>query len=277
VLYRLAQLCATRWTVVHVDLHGYSGVETHVFLSELAGQISRAAGLPTPEADRPLLSLRRGLQGAGKKRILLLLDEMAVLAQYPDVALQLRAMAKWEPPTVRIVMAGTSRDLDRLTETSARGSSPVNEFLNREVDQLTHEEARLLLEQPVLGRYRYEPAALERLIELGAGRPFFLNALARDALEAVRQEGGRLITAAHVEAARQDAPVTLARWYRELVGELDELSRAALPVLIENGGEVPLIHADALRSAGIVVGPRRALMLDPIFIDWWHRSGGGAR
>ncbi len=273
VLYRLAQLCADTWTVVMVDLHGYSGVEDRVFLRELAGQIARAAGIEEPEADRPLHALRRALGAAGTRQVLLLLDEMAVLARYPDVALQLRAMSKWSAPQVRIVIAGTSRDLDRLTITNARGSSPVNEFLNRELDQLTHEEARSLLEQPVLGRYNYEPAALEGLIELGAGRPFFLNALAHLALEEVRKEGTRAVTAAHVEAARQEAPSSLARWYRELVGELDDATRAALPALIDAGGQIPPEHGEALRSAGIVVGPRRAMALDPIFTDWWRRGG----
>lgn len=32
-------------------------------------------------------------------------------------------------------------------------------------------------------------------------------------------------------------------------------------------------YAEALRSAGIVVGPRRSMTLDPIFIDWWRREG----
>ena len=273
VLYRLAQLCADSWTVVVVDLHGYSGVEDGVFLRELAGQIARTAGIDAPEADRPLLALRRALGAAGARRIMLLLDEMAILARYPDAALQLRAMSKWESPMVHVVIAGTLRDLDRLTMSTARGSSPVNEFLNRELDQLTRQEALSLLEQPVLGRYRYEEPSLERLLELGAGRPFFLNALAHLTLEVVRQEGGRVITAAHVEAARQEAPGYLARWYRELVGELDEASRAALPQLIEAGGGLFGAHAEALRSAGIVVGPRRAMALDPIFIDWWRRGG----
>jgi tetratricopeptide (TPR) repeat protein len=272
VLYRLAQLCADSWTVVVVDLHGYSGLDDGLFLRELAGQIARAAGIDAPEADRPLLALRRAL-GAGARRILLLLDEMAILARYPDAALQLRAMSKWESPVVHVVIAGTLRDLDRLTMSAVRGSSPVNEFLNRELDQLTRQEALSLLEQPVLGRYRYEEPSLERLLELGAGRPFFLNALAHLTLEVVRQEGGRVITPAHVDAARQEAPGYLARWYRELVGELDDGSRASLPQLIEAGGGAAGPHAEALRSAGIVVGPRRAMSLDPIFIDWWRRGG----
>jgi hypothetical protein len=265
VLYKLAQLCADSWTVVVIDLHGYSGVEDRVFLRELAGQIARAVGIEAPEADRPLLALRRAL-GPDARRILLLLDEMAILAQYPDAALQLRAMSKWQSPVVRVVVAGTPRDLDRLTSNTAQ-------FLNRELDHLTRQEARELLEQPVLGRYSYEPAGLERLLELGAGRPFFLNALARLALEVVRQEGARVVTAGHVEAARQEARSSLARWYRELVGELDDPTRAALPAIMEAGGAIPGDHAEALRSAGIVVGPRRAMMLDPIFTDWW-RAGG---
>jgi tetratricopeptide (TPR) repeat protein len=273
VLYRLAQLCADTWTVVIVDLHGYSGLDERVFLRELAGQIARTAGIDAPDEDRPLLALRRALAAAGTRRVLLLLDEMAVLARYPDVALQLRAMSKWDAPQVRVVIAGTSRDLDRLTTTTVRGSSPINEFLNRELDQLTREEALSLLERPVLGRYRYERAALERLLELGAGRPFFLNALAHLTFEVVRQEGARVVSEAHVDAARQEAQSSLARWYRELMGELDAASRAALPALIEAGGTIPIEHAEALRSAGIVVGPRRSMTLDPIFIDWWRREG----
>jgi hypothetical protein len=242
-------------------------------LSELAGQVARAAGIDSLAEDQPLLALRRALMASRTPRILLLLDEIAILARYPDVALQLRAMSKWEEPIVRLVMAGTSRDLDRLTSSTQRGSSPINELVNRELDQLTRQEAVSLLEQPVLGRYQYESAALERILELGAGRPFFLNALAYLALEIVRQAGTRVVTAGYVEAARLEAASYLARWYRELVGELDDMTRAALPALIEAGGTISGDHAEALRSAGITVGLRRAMTFDPIFIDWWRRGG----
>ena len=273
VLYRLAELCKDTWTVVVVDLHGYSGVDDRVMLRELAGQVARAVGIDSLTEDQPLLALRRALMASRTPRILLLLDEIAILARYPDAALQLRAMSKWEAPTVRVVMAGTSRDLDRLTSSTQRGSSPINELVNRELDQLTRQEAVSLLEQPVIGRYQYESAALERILELGAGRPFFLNALAYLALEIVRMAGTRVVTAGYVEAARLEAASYLARWYRELVGELDDLTRAALPALIDAGGTIAGDHAEALRSAGITVGPRRAMTFDPIFTDWWRRGG----
>jgi tetratricopeptide (TPR) repeat protein len=280
VLYRLAQLCAPTWAVCLVDLHTHSGAhDDHELMRELAEQVARAAGADAPELalalaeERPLLALQRALKAGRTRRVLLLLDEMAILAHYPDAALQLRAMSKWSDPLVRVVTAGTPRDLDRITTSTVRGSSALNEFLNRELDALTHQEAVSLLERPVLGRYRYEPGALDAILALGAGRPFFLNAIAHLALEAVRQEGGRVVTEAHVEAARRDASSALGRWYRELLGELDEHTRGALPAMVAQGGAVPTEHADALRSAGIAVGPRRATALDPIFADWWNRGG----
>lgn len=273
VLYRFAELCGPAWTVIPVDLHNYVGMTDHELMRELASDVARALGFAAPTGDQPFQTLRHALGTLRTQRVLLLLDEIAILAGCPDTAIQLRAMSKWRTATIRIVMAGTYRDLDRLTACTDLGSSPVNEFINRELGQLTREEARSLLEQPVLGRYRYEVAALDQLLELGAGRPFFLNALAYLTLEVVRQDGGRTITAAHVDAARREASSYLAGRYHELVRELDALHRDALPAIITTGGKTSGPQAHAVYNAGIAIGSRFAAQLDPIFIEWWRARG----
>ncbi len=278
VLYRLRDLCKGEWTVALVDLHAFTGDDDRSLLRGISREIAAAAGVVAPvDGERPLDGLLDALRAAKLTRVLLLLDEMAVLSAHPDAAAQLRWMSKWVSPTVRILGAGTSRDLDAVSEATLDryGSSALNEFMNRELDQLSRQEAVELLERPFLGHYRYEGAAMERLLELGAGRPFFLNLFAHLTLEETRREGGRVVTAAHVDGAWREAVGYLGRWYREFLHELDDASYAALPDLIESGGPIKGAHAEAVRSAGITVGPRRHMRLDPMFIEWW--SSGGRR
>jgi tetratricopeptide (TPR) repeat protein len=278
VLYRLRDLCKGDWLVAFADLHAFSGVDDRLLLEGICHEVAAAGGVRFGPGDpRPLEALRRAMRDAATGRVLLLLDELAVLADHPDAAFQLRAMSKWTAPMVRIVYAGTSRDLDTVSTATFRyrGSSPLNELINRELDQITHQESISLLERPVLGRYTYERTALDQLVELGAGRPFFLNLFAYLTIEVIRQEGAHVVTPAHVAAARAEAMSYLDRWFREFLRELDDDSYAALPDLIRINARLTGKHAEALRSAGITIGPRRDMRLDAIFIDWW--SAGGRR
>ncbi len=272
LLYRLRERCAEEWQVVFLDLHDYNLVSDEEFAREFYGEILDACNIPTSSAE-PLVS-RRGLQkklnAAKIKRMLLLLDEGAVLAEHPRFSQQLRAMSKWDTPKTRIVVTGTRRDFELFTEsTRTLGSAPFNEFTNKELDQLSKKNARDLLERPVLGYYRYEEKAVDTLLKFGAGRPFFLNMLARLTLNAARAEEGRLIRQTHVEAALEEAPHELHQWYLDFLRELPE--SVALPSLVkDNPVPVPEGDAEILRSAGLTVGPRGKLRLDPLFIKWYE-------
>jgi WD40 repeat protein/DNA-directed RNA polymerase subunit RPC12/RpoP len=276
-LYHLAKAYEGAVTTVSIDLHSFAIQSTPEMAASLRRHVYRSC-LPDATAPPPadLHELQSALWDGGVRRLILLLDEMAVLEDHPLMAFQLRAVSKWQQPDTRLVVAGTASDLLKVVDAAVnRGSSPFNEFGRFELEELTRQDAQELLEKPVVGYYRYEPAAVELLLASGGGRPFHLNALAQFTLKAVQAGGGKVITVAHVESARREATYELGQWFREFIMELDPATRSKLPELVHAKSARALgPYTKSLWNAGLTVGPRHSLHLCPLFTDWWVSREG---
>ena len=275
-LYRVKNECAGEWTPVLVDLQGLSLIDPSDMPQEMFKQICRECNFRVPRRTDttnfrhlPELLIQHSV-----KKLLLLVDEIGFLAQSPSLALHLRYMSKWLSPRTRIVTAGTEADLNKVCHAVDQrypGSPPFNEFANMEITELSDQDARNLVEEPLKRRYRYDPEALEALVRLGAGRPFFLNALAALALKAVQRERGRIVEKRHIDTARKDARHELRHWYPDFIKELPTSLVENLAVLAKNSERTLPYHlALPLRSAGLAVGSRSEARLDPLFTDWWQ-------
>ena len=274
-LYQLAEAKGDDRTVTYIDLHTFAGDSGSSLVSGLRQEILRGC-LKKSVKDAPvdLRELQARIQEAGVMKLLILLDEMAVLAKHPPMALQLRAMSKWQEPETRLVIAGTASDFRKVTHAVMdSGSSPFNEFRTCKLEEITRQYAQDLLVNPVLGYYRYEVDAIEEMLMLGGGRPFFLNALAQLAFRFVQTEKGRVIRLSHVESARREAMYELGRWFQEFISELDKRDQNELPELVEECPDsVPSPYAEALQDVGLTVGPRHESRLCPLFKDWWNSN-----
>jgi RNase P subunit RPR2 len=261
-LYRVKKECTDEWTTAFVDLQSLILLNQSEMPKEMCRQICRECDFRAPySADATdFRHLPELLMHYGVKKFLLLVDEIGFLAQSPALALHLRHMAKWSSPRTRIVTAGTETDLNKVCHAVDKrypGSPPFNEFSN--------------IEEPLKRRYRYDPEALEALVRLGAGRPFFLNALAALALKSVQRERGRLIQQKHIDEARKEAQYELRHWYPGFVKELPTFLVSSLEALIKSRDDTLPPHlALPLRGAGLTIGPRGDTRLDPLFIDWWQ-------
>ena len=274
-LYQLARIFGSRKTTVSIDLHTFAGYSSAKVAAGLRRDIFRAC-LPNATGRVPsdFRVLQRKIQEAGVEQLLILLDEMAVLAKHPTVALQLRAMSKWQQPTTSLIVAGTISDEQKVSASALDiGSPPFNEFRVCKLEEISPRHARELLEKPVLGFYRYESSAIEMLLKLGGGQPFFLNILGQLVLKFVQYEREYIIKPKHVEAARKEAVYELGRWFQEFMVELAPATRNALPTLVRDYPEnLPAIHSESLQNAGLTVGPRSQLRLSPLFTDWWNSN-----
>jgi hypothetical protein len=166
-----------------------------------------------------------------------------------------------------------------ITEMASRAletSDPFNEFEVERLGNLAPGESREMLLTLVQDRCELRPDALQRLIEHGAGRPFFLNMLARLAFEEMRRAGSRMIRDEDVEKAIAAAPTKLDALYRRYYNDLNVGARRALDELVHHPDEIlPDTYKEDLERVGLTVGWPPALRLDPIFISWHGKRKGG--
>ena len=132
-------------------------------------------------------------------RLILLMDEMDVMSQYDHlVQQQLRRIFMRDfASSLGAVVAGIqiSKEWDRV-------ESPwYNLFNEIAVQPFSREQALDLLIEPVRDVYRYDPAALEFVIEHSDGRPFRIQQYALEAVNHMLQQRRRRITLADVEVA----------------------------------------------------------------------------
>lgn len=276
-LYQLQQAFEKdRWTTVFIDLHGFLDLSPSEMSAALRKKIYSAC--VNGECDKPLnlQDLQTNLQKADIRNLLILLDEISVLAHYPLVSLHLRAMSKWLQPETRLIVAGTASDFSTVTKYALdKGSPPFNEFKRCELEEISHRDARELLEKPVLGNYRYEKKAVEAIIDLCGGQPFYLNILGALTLKTVRSssEVRRDLRFEDVQIARNEAIYELTPWFQELLAELAPGTEAFLLKIIKQDISNMLpSHQETLRNSGLMVGLRQTQRLFPLFLDWWNSN-----
>jgi ligand-binding sensor domain-containing protein len=134
-------------------------------------------------------------------RLILLLDEMDVMSNYSRVVQQRlrRIFMRDFAASLGAVVAGIqiSKEWDRV-------ESPwYNLFNEIELGPFNRQQAIQLLTEPVQEYYRYDPAALEFIIEQSDGRPFRLQQYALEAINRMLASGRRVITLGDVEYAHE--------------------------------------------------------------------------
>jgi branched-chain amino acid transport system substrate-binding protein len=154
-----------------------------------------------------LKAVADALGAAGKKpvKLVLLIDEIDRLNAYGSaIKYDLRTLfqSPYLEDRVRFVLTGFH--LDESVPPDAT-SPPFNYLARRTMASLEEPEARSLIETPAWGFYRYEPAAVRRIIELSAGRPFVIQALCLRLIDHILDQKRRTVTAADLDAVQ--APV----------------------------------------------------------------------
>jgi predicted AAA+ superfamily ATPase len=132
-------------------------------------------------------------------RLVLLIDEVDALREDPE------AMGdQWLGPLLedcsqelRVVLAGVGRGASGSGETHRRHGT-LDEL---ELEPFTPEEAEALVKRPVAGVFRYEPGAVERILQLSRRRPYLIQRLCLHAVNRMLDEGRTTVRPADVEAA----------------------------------------------------------------------------
>jgi ligand-binding sensor domain-containing protein len=135
-------------------------------------------------------------------RLILLLDEMDVMSSYSRLVQQRlrRIFMRDFAATLGAVVAGIqiSKEWDRV-------ESPwFNLFNEIQLGPFNREQALQLLVEPIYEYYRYDPAALEFIIENSDGRPYRLQQYALEAVNHMLAANRRVITLDDAEYAHED-------------------------------------------------------------------------
>jgi len=132
-----------------------------------------------------------------------------------------------------IVMAGSTKLEERDPEFWA---SCLGQSLHRRISFLSRKDALLLITEPVAGSVSYEPGVPERLLDLGAGQPFYTQVLCQGLVDRLNEEGETTATAEDVDQVVRDIvdnplPHMIFTW-----GSLSDVEKVALAAMAEIGG-----------------------------------------
>jgi AAA+ ATPase superfamily predicted ATPase len=136
-----------------------------------------------------------------KVKLALLIDEVDVLNEYSErVNQRLRGIfMKTFAENLVAVMSGVG-----VKRTWNSEVSPWYNFFDEiEITAFSREEAEALIKTPVAGVFRYEPEAVERILDLSQKKPYLVQKLCIHAVNRILEEGRTTVRSADVEAAHQ--------------------------------------------------------------------------
>jgi tetratricopeptide (TPR) repeat protein len=137
---------------------------------------------------------------AKKVKLVLLIDEVDVLNEYSErVNQRLRSIfMKTYSEHLVAIMSGVG--IKRIWK--SEGSPWYNFFDEIELTAFSREEAEALVRQPVEGFFRWQPEAVEAILEYSGLKPYVIQKFCIHAVNHMLEEGRTTITAADVETVR---------------------------------------------------------------------------
>jgi tetratricopeptide (TPR) repeat protein len=136
-----------------------------------------------------------------KVKLALLIDEVDVLNEYSErINQRLRSIfMKTFSESLVAIMSGVG--IKRIW--NSEGSPWYNFFDEIELQAFTREEAEALVRTPVTGYFRFEPEAVERILEYSQLKPYLVQKFCIHAVNRMLEDGRMVISAADVESVRE--------------------------------------------------------------------------
>lgn len=216
VLYQMSRHLDARYLCVFIDLQGLALDSLGGFLWELANYVARALrrqyqiNLPPLNHDEfmadPRSAFENGFLDAvwssiGDRHLLLMLDEA--------VRLQEKVRAGKLEQEVFEYLRHLMQHYDRLNFLFSLGSGLeemeqeysflFNVALYKKISFLTREAAIALITQPVEGYYKIEPQAIERILSLTSGHPYYTQLLCHSLFNRSQEQHLDVVNVADVE------------------------------------------------------------------------------
>ncbi len=244
---------------VFIDIQEMAGVDTHDFLREIAQKVSECLNLPESEKSE-LDSLRGELEDKSKraygsfdnflayagsrldgKYLLFLIDEYEILERKvnegdltDDIFTYLRNLMQ-NRDNLAFIFSG-SRPFSKCER--KEWDFTFNMAQPKEVSFLARENAVALITEPLKDYIRYKRKAVDRILRLTAGHPFFTQAICLQIVEDLNDVQENKVTVERVDQACDDivenAPFHLGYVWRELSPD-EKIVIALLAEIITDG------------------------------------------
>lgn len=239
----------TAYAPVYVDMQVMAEVTARDFFARLAQGIADALGDPALRAageklgsseTNPYRAFEQVLdlahRTAGDRRLLLMFDEYEILERMvesgrmsPDIFPYLKSVME-QPRRLALLFTG-SRPLEEMQSQFwdwARTFAPAQ---YKRISFLSASEGRRLITEPVQPGITYEDAAIDAILRLSAGHPYFTQGVCRAVIDGLLFEKRQLVTTDDVANAVSDLvenplPHMIFLWNEANAGE--RLALAAL-------------------------------------------------
>lgn len=204
---------------VYVDMQVMAEVTAHDFFARITQGIADALNDPGLRASGESLGrkennpyrafeqvLDQAYRAVGERRLLLMFDEYEILERMvdtermsPDIFPYLKSIME-QPRRLALLFTG-SRPLEEMRSQFwdwARTFAPAQ---YKRISFLPDDEARRLIIEPVQPTVTYETPAVEAILRLSAGHPYFTQGICRNVVDQILIEKRQVVTPPDVDAA----------------------------------------------------------------------------
>jgi photosystem II stability/assembly factor-like uncharacterized protein/AAA+ ATPase superfamily predicted ATPase len=274
VLKHLSDRLPDRYIPIFIDLQGRVSTTLERFLWWLAREISRALkqiDLPAPVADRDFFKdpdyfesiyLPQIEQSLGEKRLLLTFDEFDSLettAAQDGLALPFMAILKrlMDHKQINFIFSiGSSGH--KLENMQAAYTGFFKQALYKKISFLENDDAEKLIVKPVADVLEFSTPAVEKIIEVTSGHPYFVQLVCHELFSSSQKEDRWRVESADVTAILPaviergtvnlkfvwDEANTLEKWLLAALAHHDDLTTTARVEEYLKQQKVRFVHQD---------------------------------
>lgn len=267
---------------VYFDLQGRSQQPLGEVLYGMAREVSKKMGLPRPRRadfrDDTFFQdqfLPDAYQALGSDRLLFLIDEFDVLGEAPATRMAaietffpyLQELILDEPRVSFIFVVGR-----RLDELPSRIKATFKSAQFKRISVLNPIDARCLIEEPAAGLLEYQPEAVEAILNITSGHPYFTQLMGYAIFDTLANGGRAIVTEEDVEEAVERAMelgMGGLAWFWDEFPPAERFILSAIADMSVNGAGVHMTRIrEALRDHGVRLQGIELSSAPTILIEW---------
>ena len=267
---------------IYFDLQGRAQQPLNEVLYGLAREVAKNLDLPRPKRadfqDEAFFQdsfLPRAYEALGDRRLLFLIDEFDVLGEEPvsrEAAIEtlfpyLQELILDEERIAFIFVVGR-----RIDELPSRIKATFKSAQFKQISVLNRRDAERLIVEPARGRLSYRREAVERILELTAGHPYFTQLLGYTIFDSLRLDGRMEVTVEDVEAAVEQAMelgMGGLAWFWDEFPPAERFILSAIAHVTDNGEAAHLSRIRAvLREHGVRLQGMELASAPTVLTEW---------